>query len=194
MTILRLLLVCFCGAIPITIAAPATTLIKIPSNFLLHNYINASSDSLVSSQHISPILSNSTSDDRFLPSDPCIRETSAGGEVVLSNYRSASRFDPSGWEADIEGVLAQAQAEADGHSTSSEVLPQRLVYVEEHAFFYVKSLMLGVTWAIWLAALEQITLFHREWKDYTFSFQIVQRSRMEANVKLLVADGQLRVL
>ena len=194
MTILRLLLVCFCGAISRTIAAPATTLINIPSNSLLHNNINASSNSLVSSQHTSSFLSNSTSDGGFLPPDPCIRETSEGGEVVLSSYRSASRFDPSGWEADMGGVLAQAQAEAVGHTTGSEVLPQRLVYVEEHAFLYVKPLMLGVTWTIWLAALEQITLFHREWKDYTFSFQIVQRSKVEASVTLLVADGQLRVL
>lgn len=190
-TIFRLLLVCFCVAIPITIAAPATRLLNIPSNFLIQNNINASTSDFLVSSHTTPL--NSTSDDRFLPPDPCIRETSAGGEVVLSNYRSASRFDPSGWEADIGGVLAQAQAEADGHPTSS-VLPQRLVYVEQHAFFYVKPLMLGVTWAIWLAALEQITLFHREWKDYTFTFQIVQRSRVEASVTLLVADGQLRVL
>ena len=193
MTILRLLLVCFCSAIPIIIAAPATGVKMTSFSFIYNNNNNsASSNSLVSS-HTTPFLSNSTTDGQFNPPDPCVRETSAGGMVEFSDYRSASRFHPSGWEADIRGVLAQAQDEAVGHTTSSD-LPSRLVYVEEHAFFYVKPLMLGVTWAIWLAALEQITLFHRDWPDYTFSFKIVQPPRVGARETLLVADGQLRVL
>ena len=193
MAMLRLLLICLCGVIPI-IAAPATG-VQMASLSVIYNNNNnnsVSSNSLVSS-YTSPSLNNSTTTHGFIPPDPCARETSAGGMVVFSKYKSASRLDPSGWEADIGGVLAQAQAEAVEH-TAGSVLPQRLVYVEEHAFLYVKPLMLGVTWAIWSAALEQITLFHRHYKDFTFYFQIVQPSRAGASVTLVVADGQLRVL
>ena len=195
MTMLGLLLICLCGAIPIIIAAPATGVKTTSFSFLYNNNNNnnnsAFSNSLVSS-HASPSLNKSTTPDSFNPPDPCVRHTSAGGMVVFLNYKSASRRDPSGWEADIRGVLAQAQADFVGHTISS-VLPPRLVYVEQHAFFYVKPLMLEVTWAIWLAALEQITSFHRDYKDYTFSFQIVQPSRAGGSATLLVADGQLRV-
>ena len=193
MAMLRLLLICLCGVIPIIIAAPATGVKMTSFSFIYNNNNNsASSNSLVSS-HTSTSLNKSTIPEQFNPPDPCVRETSAGGTVVISNYRSASRRDPSGWEADIRGVLAQARAEAVGH-TASSVLPQRLVYVEQHAFLYVKPLMLEVTWPIWFAALEQITSFHRDYPDYTFSFNIVQPSRSGASVTLLVADGQLRVL
>ena len=90
-------------------------------------------------------------------------------------------------------VLVQAQAEAVGHTLGS-ILNHRLVYAEEHAYFYVRPLMSGVTWDMWVAALDQIMSFHSSWTDYTFYFRIVQRSREGGTVTLLMADGQLRVL
>lgn len=112
---------------------------------------------------------------------------------MLSHYGSASWLDPYPWDADIGDVLAQARAEAVGRPYSSTIT-RRLDYVEEHAILYVRPLISGVTWDIWLAALEQIAYFHRSWKEYTFYFRIVQPTRHGGVVTVVLADGQLRVL
>ena len=195
MTKLRLLMICFCTAIPIAIAAPATAF-NIPSSFLMYNNSNsnnnASSHSLVTSPTTFS-LSNSTTKSWDSPPDPWVGETTAGGKVILEDYGSATWLDPYEWEADMGDVLVQARAEAIGRTRSS-VITRRLDYAEEHAYFYVRPLMSGVTWDIWLAALDQITVFHRGWKDYTFYFRIVQPTRDGGMVTVVLADGQLRVL
>ena len=191
MTMLRILLICFCAAIKIAIAAPARVVQMPAFSFIFNN--NASSRSLASSLTPSS-LSNSTANSFNPPTDPWVRETSAGGSVVLTDFGTATGISLYEWQAEIGVVLAQARAEAVGHTRLSS-LPDKLDYIEEHAIFYVDWLLPGVTWSVWSAALEQITYFNRSWRDVTFYFRIFQPSGLvPGSVAQLVAFGQLRVI
>lgn len=188
MTTLRLMLTYFCAAI--AVAAPAPVVVM-PSFPLIYSN-NASSHTLVDNTTPSS-LSNSTANSFNPPPNPWIRETSAGGMVVLSNYGSATRLDPYQWQADIGDVLAQAQAATVG-SIHTLLVSSKLDYSEEHAFLYMEPLLPEVTWSIWSAALEQISYFNRNWKDCTFYFRIIQPSGLgPGSVTRVVANGQLRV-
>ena len=185
---LKLLLTYFCAAIAVTAPTPVTVM---PSFSLIYSN-NASSHTLV--DNLTPSsLSNSTANSANPPPNPWIRETSARGTVVLSNYGSATWLHPYQWQADVGKVLAQAQAEVI-ERTGTSLVPGRLDYSEEHAYLYVKPLLPGVRWSIWSAALEQILYFNRNWNDCTFYFQIIQPSGLgPGSVTRVVANGQLRV-
>lgn len=186
---LSLPLLYFVVALAMKIAAP-TPVVKTPSFFVIYNN-TASSHSVVSSLAPS-YLSNSTANSFNPPPNPWVRETSAGGRLVFSNYGNARWFDPYQWQADIEDVLARAEAEAVRRAPSL-LIPSILDYSDEHASLNMKPLLPEVTWSIWSAALQQILYFHRNWYDITFYFEIIQPGLRPGSVTRVVAHGQLRV-
>ena len=187
---LGLLLIYFSAAIALVPAASAPVVPTRPSPPIYKN--KAFNHSVVSSLGPSS-LNNSTTISFDPPPTPWIRQTSAGSTIILSDYGSARVLDPYPWEADIENVLARAEAE-DARRVPSSLVPRMLDYNEEHAFLYVRLLLPEMTWSIWSAALEQILYFNRNWSDVTFYFRIIQPSGPgPGSVNRVVATGQLRV-
>ena len=185
-----LLLIYFPVAMTMKIAAPAPDL-KVTSFPMIYNN-TASNHSIASSlEHSS--LSNSTINSSNPPPNPWVRETSAGGWVVLSDYGSARRLDPNQRRVGVEDILSRAEAEVV-RRTPSSLVPSILYYSNEYAFFYMKPVLPEVTWSIWSAALQQILYFHRNWNDITFYFRIIQPPGLgPGSMTRVVAIGQLRV-